>query len=262
MEIKFNKNNIEKLFYKKKNIINPFDIEFADSYSFFTFHKNRTNCEYKIINYKTKKIFLETVNKIKMKEGKGILKNKSFLKQNVLIRESEYNLLESSALLDFVQRYRFKKELFGYGIINDKKIKHKNKNKYYLFETDEVRLFSKDFYIKISFLGSEFPLNKFKRYMYIRDDPKEWVIHIRLLPFEYNKDVLKLCVPYGGTMNQIITNYLLKFFPFLREFLKYRGERKPWKFPFNGLSPNIFPVVYLNKLERIKIKSSLEIIKK
>lgn len=227
---KIEKNVISELYINDQNIIKPWGFETADSSAFFSLEKD-IGWRYKKLSEKYD--FNEKYNKAEvlteMEEGKWHLNIDDQLKNNQIIRHIEATTLEDSYFMDFVMRFRFKKEFIEYAEINDNKYFHKNTNIYYQFPVDKVFLKGKGFDINISIINSIVP-DGLEPVMYIRDNRDEWVIHVRMIPKKWNKEVIKICTGWAGTrpLPQKISDFLLKN-KWLRKQLWYRGERKPYK---------------------------------
>ena len=259
---KIKHNVISELNFKNQNIINPWGFETADSSAFFSLENN--------IGWRYKKVleeyqFDETINKAhiitQMQEGKWELFVNDEIKDNVLIRNVEATTLEDSYFMDFVLRYRFKKEFIEYAKINDTKYYHKDTNVYYQFPVKEVFLQGKGFDINLSIIDSIVP-DGMEPMMYVRDNRDEWVVHVRMVPKKWDKEVIKICTGWAGTrpLPQKLATFLLKW-KWLREQLWYRGERKPYRCKLfrKFINPCAFGMVKIVKDSKLMWKTKLEI---
>jgi hypothetical protein len=255
-------NVIQKLFYNNQNIINPWGFETADSSAFFSLEKDIGWRYTKILEeYKSS----ETQNKAhlitKMQEGKWELFVDDEFQENTIIRKVEATTLEDSYFMDFVLRYRFKKEFIEYAEINNKKYFHQNTNIYYQFPVNKVFLKGKGFDIKLTIIDSIVP-NKMKPVMYVRDNRDEWVVHVRMIPKKWDKEVIKICTGWAGTrpLPQKIAKTLLKW-KWLKKQLWYRGERKPYSCRLfrKFINPCAFGMVKVKKDSKLMWKVKLEI---
>ncbi|HEC63881.1 MAG TPA: hypothetical protein ENI23_01150 [bacterium] len=245
------------------NLIYPWSIEFADSYSFFSlenvgFGNLRTN-------WVTKRNGDGTRGKmdVEMKEGKVRLEYENIGIDNKIYRKASITALKDTYLMDFVIQYRFKKEFFEKGEIAGKTIRHRNSNIYYQYQVDRVELIGDRYKVLVkvkNFEGAE----KFDRYMYIRDKGSEWIVHCRLIPKVADKEVIKLNVRwYNKAIPRILGNALLKNKK-LRETLLYRSERKPyrkWLRPIKILNPSAYKLVRLEEGETVELATVMEVIK-
>lgn len=255
-------NVISELYHNDKNIINPWGFETADSSAFFSLEKG--------IGYRHRKLFeeydsSEQTYKAKittiMKEGKWNLAISDHIQGNTIIRKAEVVTLEESIFMDFVMRFRFKKEFIEYAEIADKRYYHRNTNIYYQYPVDHVFLKGKCFDINIRVLNSIVP-SKMKAVIYARDHQDEWVVHVRMVPKVWDKEVIKICTAWAATrpLPQWISKPLLGL-PSIKEALWYRGERRPFKSRLVGrfFNPTAFGMVRIPKGEKLMWKVKMEI---
>jgi len=263
------KNNvISSLLLNDVNVINPWGIETADSYSFFSMEKG-IGYRYEVLNEKTEATtnLYKTCIHIKMKEGEWILNTSDEIIGNKIVRTAELLCMEDSWFMDFVVRFRFSKSFYSQAFINNKKIIHQSSNIYYQFKTDEARLESdnnnnnnnnnNNVLIKTRETDCAF---KMTPYLYVRDHKDEWVVHARMLPNVEDKGVIKLCSHYFKTLPlpEKLTKHLLRI-PCLKKYLHYRNEHTPYKSKvMKFFSPNAFSLVLLKKGERLFWKVEAE----
>ncbi|MEO1953841.1 MAG: hypothetical protein ABGW74_03975 [Campylobacterales bacterium] len=257
-------NVISELEYDGKNIIKPWGFETADSSAFFSLEKD-IGWRYKKLleEYKTDDTVNEAHVITQMKEGKWELHLRDEIQGDSIIREIEATTLEDGFFMDFVMRYRFKKEFIEYAEINDTIYYHKNTDVYYQFPVDKVFLKGKGFNIDISILDSIVP-DKMEPVMYIRDNRDEWVVHVRMIPKRWDKEVIKICTRWAVTrpLPHKVTTFLLKW-KWLKEQLWYRGERKPygcWLFR-KFVNPCAFGMVKVPKDAKLMWKVKMDITK-
>ncbi len=247
---------IEDVFFGENSIILPWGVETADSWAFFSLDKT-VGYRYKIIE-KSEKVesnYLESMHVVEMKEGKWKLETTDKLEEDKIVRTAKLTCLEDSVLMDFVLRFRFRKELFNCALINNKMIEHANKNVYHQYEVNESMLIGEDIKVKIEASSVE-TSDKFSAQMYVRDQLGEWVVHARMIPIQWHKVVIKLCSRYFNTspLPQWLTNCLLKIDK-IKKYLWYRNEREPYQSRWmKFFSPNAFPMVKLSKGNSISWK--------
>jgi len=257
------KNVIAKLYYKDNNIINPWGFETADSSAFFSLEKGMGWRGNKIVEEYS---FDETSYKAhvitQMKEGKWELNIKDEIADNTIIRKVEAITLEDSIFMDFVIRFRFKKEFIEYAEIANNRYYHQNTNVYYQYSVDKVFLQGKGFGINISVIDKIVP-NKMEPVMYVRDNKDEWVVHVRMVPKEWDKEVIKICTAWAGTrpLPQLVSKPLLSISS-LKNALWYRGERAPFKSRIirKFLNPAAFGMVKVPKNEKLMWHVKMEIV--
>jgi hypothetical protein len=262
---KIKNNVIYELYFQNNNIINPWGFETADSSAFFSLEKD-VGWRYKKLleEYKYGEIDNKAHIITQMKEGKWELFVNDKINENTVIRKVEAITLEDSYFMDFVLRYRFKKEFIEYAKIADKIYYHNNTNIYYQYPVDRVFLKGKYFDINISTEDS-IVSDKMQPVMYVRDNRDEWVVHIRMIPKKWDKEVIKICTRWAGTrpLPQKLSNVLLKW-KWLRKQLWYRGERQPYKCRLfrKFINPCAFGMVKIKKGSKLMWKAKLEIIDK
>ncbi len=119
------------------------------------------------------------------------------------------------------------------------------------------------FHLKISIQDFYCP-SRMKPYMYVRDHEDEWVVHLRMLPVVYDKVVIKLCNNWYKTkpIPQMIASVLLAS-KFIKKYLWYHNERLPYNNRLLKIvNPNAFPMVKLDKGDKLKWSTKMEIIDK
>ncbi len=260
---KIDKNVIAEIYYQGKNIINPWGFETADSSAFFSLEKGvgwryeklEEEYIYDELSYKAHVL-------TKMLEGEWKLNIDDSIEQNCIIRRAEAITLKNSFFMDFVLRYRFKKEFIEYAEINNIKFYHENTNVYYQFPVDNVFLKGKGFDINLSIIDSIVP-DKMNPVMYIRDSKDEWVVHVRMIPKKWDKEVIKICTRWAGTrpLPQRIATTLLKW-NWLKKQLWYRGEREPYRCKLfrRFINPSAFGMVNIPKGKHLMWKVKMEIL--
>ena len=255
----FSSIQLNKLIIKGQNIIKNWGFEAGDSNSFFSIDPVGFKSKHIIEKSRKRNNELEQEILVKMSNGEWKLKTKETVTNNKIRRTQEIICIKPSEFQDIVTRYRFKKKYFSKASINGKTITHKNSNKYYQYGVSEAKLIGKEFQVIIKTENAKFPNNSFKPNIYVRDYRDEWVIHVRLMPFQWDKEIIKWNVPwYNKAIPQWISNKILKV-KWLKNILWLRGERKPYRFPFSILAFNVFPIRFLNKDERVKVTSSCEV---
>lgn len=227
---KIDKNVISELYYKEQNIINPWGFETADSSAFFSLEKD-VGWRYEKLeeNYSFDDVSFNANVTTQMQEGKWKLSIDDNIEENTIIRKVEATTLKDCFFMDFVMRFRFKKEFIEYAQIADKKYYHNDTNVYYQYPADKIFLKGKGFDINISVIDKIVP-EKMEPVMYVRDNKGEWVVHVRMVPKSWDKEVIKICTAWAGTRSlpQIISKPLLSI-KAIKDALWYRGERSPYK---------------------------------
>lgn len=258
------KNVISDLFYEGQNIINPWGFETADSSAFFSLEKG-VGWRYKVLSESYSHD--NTVNQAnvitQMREGLWELNLRDKVEGKSLLRFAEATVLEDSFFMDFVMRFRFKKEAIDYAQIASRKYYHRNTNVYYEYPVDEVYLQAKGYGVKISVVDSVVPSNM-TPVIYVRDNYNdEWVVHVRMIPKSWDKEVIKICTSWAGTrpLPQCISRPLLSVGK-IKDFLWRRGEREPYKnWLFRRfINPSAFGMVAVKRGSKLMWNVKLEIV--
>ena len=243
---------IWSLEYNDENLINPFGIETADTSSFFSL-ESMVGYRYKEIeewsNYSNQRY--EYQKTIGMHNGKWKLHGVEEIDNNRLVRTVNLVCLEDTLFVDFVMRFRVKKDFFDFAYIDGKKIPHRNTNIYYQYPVSHVYLTGK-YRADIKVNDCRMP-KKMAPYMYVRDHEDEWVIHARMLPQDSERKVIKLCNSFCKTrpIPQWMTNILCSNEK-VYDYLKYHNERTPYTNKImRRISPNAFPLVLVKKGEEL-----------
>lgn len=246
---KINNNVISELHHNGANIINCWGAETADSSAFYS-KEDGYGYRYVLLNEesnKTKKKF-NSFSHVRMFEGEWLLKSKSSLNFNSINRKLHLECLEDSYFMDFVMRFRFKKSVVKSVFINNIEYFHKNTNIYYQYPVDYVLINGINFKAKIQIVDSLIP-DGMRRFMYVRDNGNDWIIHVRMLPERCDKCVIKLCNNWYKTrpIPQSLANLLLTS-DIIKNNLWYRGERSKFKTKIlRFINPAAFPIIKLKK---------------
>lgn len=247
------KNNvIWSLEFNDENFIKPFGIETSDTSSFFSLESNvgyRYNEIEEKCNYNN--LYYEYEKTIEMHDGKWKLHGVEEIDGNRLVRTAKVICLEDSYFIDFVMRFRVKKDYFNFAYISDRQIPHMCTNVYYQYPVDYVHLDGK-YKVDIKVIDCKVPV-KMAPYMYVRDHEDEWVIHARMLPQDSERKVIKLCNSFCKTrpIPQWMTNILCSNEK-VYDYLKYHNERTPYTNKImRRISPNAFPLVLVKKGEEL-----------
>ncbi|UFS62409.1 hypothetical protein LOH54_12270 [Sulfurimonas sp. HSL-3221] len=259
---KIGKNVISELYYHGKNIIKPWGFETADSSAFFSLEegvgwRGKTLSEtytYDDTHYRAELL-------VRMKEGLWALSVDDRIDGNCIDRRVEAVTQEDSVFMDFVMRFRFKKAFIEYAEIGGKRYFHNDTNIYYQYPVDRVLLKGSSFAVTISVLDKVVP-EKMTPVIYVRDNRDEWVVHVRMVPEKWDKEVIKICTAWAGTrpLPQWISRPLLARKQF-KKALWYRGERQPFKNRFVRRFLNLaaFAMVRVPKAGRLMWHVRMEI---
>jgi hypothetical protein len=257
LRIAFENGCIDKLLVGHQNIIEKWGFETADSASFFSLSSG--GYRHKILEENID-IEKNSENKadliVQMRDGKWKLGIHEKLNGNIIIRDHQLVTLEDSWFMDFVSRFQFRKEFFDKVIIAGRELRHRKTNLYYQYPVDEVKLIGKDFDIVVR-VKEVVTAGKFGLNMYARDFEDVWVVHARLMPKVWDKEVVKICRSwYNKAIPQWMSRILLSSDK-VKDYLWYRGERKQANFPLNA-----YALVRLKEGEKLRLTTETEIILK
>lgn len=232
------------------NFILPWGIETADSSGFFSLERH---IGYRHSREREEYIADEKSSRAKilcsMPEGGWQLDLDDRLEAgNAVVRTASLVSLEDTILMDFVMRFRFRKDMFQSAEIAGLMLIHGASDVYHQYPVRTARLNGKNFSICIeveeaSCAGVMAPN------LYVRDHANEWVIHARMVPMQVHKEVIKICNKWAGTrpLPSWAASAMLRV-PGLHKFLSYRNERKPYPRIVRRLfNPNAFPMAILPK---------------
>ncbi len=254
IHIIFKEGCIDKLFVNNQNIIKTWGFETADMSSFFSVSGGgyRNKILKKTTNISDTRHAADLI--VQMHGGTWKLNIDEEIKGNKIIREHQLTTLEDSWVMDFVSRFQFKKEFFDKAVIDDREYIHKNTNIYYQYHVNEARLIGKDFNVIVR-TKEAISTDKFKLYTYVRDFNDVWVVHARLMPKEWDREIIKICRSwYNKAIPQCISEILLSSGT-IRDFLWYRGEKKQANFPLNA-----YALVKLKKGEKLQLITETKIV--
>jgi hypothetical protein len=251
--------NIAALRFGGVDLIKPWGIEMADSWSFFSMEGNgyRHRIENETIEANPHKVrcYLE----IKMTEGHlRLFTEDSIESENSVRRFAKLECLADSYLMDFVLRYRFRKELFRAVRIGSHTHEHLNENVYHQYADSTAHLIGDNLNASVVCTKSLVPAGM-APYIYARDAADEWVVHHRMLPTRSDKEIIKLCSRYFKTMPlpQKLSQALLAITP-IRARLWYHNERQPYKsLAGRFFNPNAFPLALLHRTQTLTWESTL-----
>lgn len=167
--------------------------------------------------------------------------------------------LTDSYLMDFVVGYSFPKTWFDSAIINNQKIIHQDSRRRHQHPVTQAILIS-SFNQKITIDFVVQTANLLTPVMYVRDFKDSWIIHCRLLPKNYDKEIIKINFPLKyQAIPQQLSDYILKNYK-IKKYLWYRAETKPysiWNLLFKYFRPSAYPLVLIPKNKTISITCNI-----
>jgi len=246
---------LQQLSVNGQNVIFPWGVEFADSSAFYSL-EDGIGYRYELVEHQVSIDSLSyKVNQIvRMREGLVRLKlEETLTSPRELRRICTLTCLEDTTLMDFVMRYRFQHSSFPMGYIGGRELLFTGSNIYHQYKVNVASVGNSDFSISVKIAEKSVPSCMTGK-MYLRDCDNAWILHARMLPISWDKEVIKLCSKWFGTrpLPQWVSVPLLKIL-LIRKALWYRGERLPYRNWFISLfAPNAFPMLTLNKGEVLR----------
>jgi hypothetical protein len=240
---------INQLRLEGEDIIYPWGVECADRSTFFSLERG-VGYRYDVLEQEQHAS--EKSNRYSLRvsaaDGEWTLKGTDKLLTDKITREVKLECIEPTLLMDFVMRFRFRKEHFDLATIAGTSIRHTDSRRNHQFETDSVRLHGDSCDARISVQEHSAP-EKLTPHMYVRDQSEEWVVHARMLPNMADEEVIKLCNSWAGTrpLPQWVSDRILSS-ERIKSALWYRGEREPFENAVLArINPNAFPLVRLDR---------------
>ncbi|MBB6091256.1 hypothetical protein HNQ60_000102 [Povalibacter uvarum] len=239
---------IAELHHAGRNLIRPWGIETADSSGFFSLEPGiGYRHEREVEEYEGDHTRSASRHVVRMPEGYWSLRTAARVEGTVLHRQATLHSLEDTILMDFVMRFRFRREFFSTAQIAGKTIQHRRSDVYHQYAVRSARLDGPEMSVVIEIENASCG-RVMQPMLYVRDHADEWVVHARMLPSEHRKEVIKVCNGWAGTRSlpSWMSGPILAV-PGLRTFLRYRNERKPYPRIIGRLfNPNAFPMAMLS----------------
>jgi hypothetical protein len=248
-------NVLRELSVGGQNVILPWGVEFADSSAFYSLEEG-VGYRYDLLEHQESFEHLShTIHQvIQMREGLVRLKLRELLDgPRELRRTCTLTCLEDTTLMDFVLRYRFSASEFPKGYIAGRVLPFVGSCVYHQYAVDSAAIGNDEYSIRIQITGKKVPTCMLG-HTYLRDSENAWVLHIRMLPIKWDKEVVKLCSRWFGTrpLPQWANMTMLQI-PWVKAALWYRGEQRPWGNRFACIfSPNAYPMARLAKGEVLR----------
>lgn len=248
----FGGNVLRELSVDGKNVIRPWGVEFADSSAFFSL-EDGFGYRYEVLECRetVRPLFREIYEVVRLREGLVGLELAEILAgPREYRRTCTLTCLEDTTLMDFVLRFRFRAENFPMGYIAGRILPFAGSCIYHQHPVDSAVVGNADYSICVAVIGKTVP-PAMQSNVYLRDGEDAWVLHLRMLPVAWEKEVIKLCSRWFGTrpLPQWASKPLLRK-PWVRKALWYRGEQRPWRNRVACVfSPNAYPMVRLKKGE-------------
>lgn len=244
------------------NFIYPWGVEAADTLGFFSLERGvgyrhtREFEEFQVHETSSRSRFI-----VRMPEGRWDLALRDEIENaQSLLRRAVLTTLEHTVLMDFVVRFRFRKEWFPSAEIGVLRLRHRASDIYHQYPVREARLNGHAFSVRVA-VEDSFCSRAMQPSLYIRDHADEWVVHARMIPKEFHKEVIKICSGWARTLPlPAWASRALLALPGVRPRLWYRNERNPYpRLIRRLLNLNAFPMAWLPAGESIHWAVRMEI---
>lgn len=246
---------LQELSLNGENIIRPWGVEFADSSTFYSL-EDGFGYRYELLKHQETngQLSHELCQIIRLREGLVRLElNETLAGPREFRRTCTLTCIEDTTLMDFVLRFRFLAAKLPYGYIARRTLPFVGSCVYHQYPVDSAAIGNDQYAIRVEAIGKAVP-SCMKGHVYLRDGEDAWVLHMRMLPSAWDKEVIKLCSRWFGTrpLPQWASVPLLRV-PQVKEALWYRGERRPWRNRIACIfSPNAYPMVRIKKGEVLR----------
>lgn len=239
---------IRELRRDTRNFILPWGIETADSVGFFSLepgvgYRYRRTAE----EYSSDESCSRAKSVVRMPEGHWQLSLEDRIESaSSICRQAQLTSLEDTILMDFVLRFRFRKQFFHEARIAGRTLRHRASDVYNQYPVRAAQLIGEEFSISVEIEDAQCG-EELCPMLYVRDHADEWVVHARMIPQRHAKEVIKLCNGWAGTRSlPLWLSRPVLALPGMRSFLWYRNERKPYPRIMRRLfNPNAFPMARL-----------------
>lgn len=254
---------IRALHLHGQNFILPWGIETADTVGFFSLEKPIGYRHVREIeNFRSDAHRAQSETIVRMPEGYWALHLDDCIENaSTLRRHASLTSLEDTVLMDFVMRFRFRKEFFPSAEIAGQTLRHRASDVYHQYPVRTVRLNGVEFSIHIEVEQAN-NNGVLEPNLYVRDHANEWVVHARMVPKKIYKEVIKICNKWAGTRAlPSWANSAVLGIPGVRTFLWYRNERQPYPRIVRRLfNPNAFPMALLPKGSTLEWQVRMDIV--
>ena len=252
--ISFKDEEIDQLSIDNDNIVLPWGIEFADSSSFYSSESG--------IGLRYTENLIGTKKCINLTSGKFLLDSNTTVTASEVNRSICATAQTDAELMDFVLRYRFKKDSVTKMEIAGNPIHHTGSNIYHQYKTDRIKVyFSNGREGSITLQSATVPKGM-QQVMYVRDQRNEWVVHIRFIPVQYDKEVIKVCTSWARTkpLPQFLSKIILSNDK-IKKYLWYKTELRPYQNIFVRYFINLaaYPLVKIARNSQLKISACFKI---
>lgn len=248
--------SLRRLSWNGQQWIQPWGLEMADAYSFFSLETGGWENDPVIISQETSRQHTTNQLRLDLREGQWQLDWGETVQETAVQRAVSFTALANGWAMDFVMRFAFRREKISHAQIANHTVLWDGANYYHQYPTKEVILFHGQGQIKIGVDTAEFPPD-WRQVMYVRCSAKEnaWIVHLRLLPRQWPREIIKLRLI--GARHVILPSTfgrLLNAWPRLAAHLRYAGENK--RFNFGRI--NAIPINFVARGSRFTLAATVQ----
>lgn len=250
--------SLQALYLDGRQIIRPWGIETADARAFFSLETGGWGNQVLDREVTRSGRRLEGLVTVRMAEGLWTATLADTVSDQSVERRLRYLALEDTWAMDLVMRFVFRRSVVRQAEIADRQIVWDGADYYHQYETQQALLYLDRYKLEIRLMDSHYP-PAWRLWMYVRCSPREdaWVVHIRLLPAIWRREVLKCrCIgSYHVVFPEILSRQVLKI-PGLAQCLRYAGERNR-RF---GSHLNVYPLALISKGTTITLQAKVDVL--
>ncbi|MCP4422732.1 MAG: hypothetical protein GY805_39490 [Chloroflexi bacterium] len=246
--------SVKELYLADEQIAQPWGIETADAYAFFSLENRGWQARLSDHKVQFTDTHLNGRFTVQMREGQWQGTIQETIATDGIERTFTYHAVQDSWAMDIVQRYVFKKTAVFAATIANQTITWDNDNYYHQYPVQQVQLHTKNGPLILKATQIQHP-PEWKQVMYVRCSPYEnaWVIHLRLLPAIWQREIIKTRLKGNRqlVMPTIVSQPLLKI-PTVARYLRYAGENNRHHFRSNAI-----PLLHIQQGTVITLQSRL-----
>jgi hypothetical protein len=250
--------SLRELHLDGQQVIRPWGMETADARAFFSLETGGWGSQVLHREVARTPTSQETSVTVRMAEGLWRAKLTDSLFDRGIVRLLSYTAEEDTWAMDLVMRFAFRRQAVRAAEIAGRTITWDGANLYYQYEVRRVLLRLDRRQLRISVRDREYP-PEWRLSMYVRCSPTEdaWVVHVRLLPSEWRREIIKL--RWLGSRHFVfperVSGGLLRIGPLARH-LRYAGEQKR----LLGSRLNAYPLLLIPRGTVIELKAEAELL--
>ena len=250
--------SLRELHVEGQQIIRPWGFETADARAFFSLETGGWGGQVLRREVARTAAGQQAFVTVRMAEGLWRARLTDSVSDRVIARQFSYRAEEDTWAMDLVMRFAFRRRAVSAAEIAGRTIAWDGANLYHQHEVRRVALRLNGRQMRISVTAGDHP-PEWRLFMYVRCSPTEdaWVVHVRLLPPEWQREIIKL--RWLGSRHLVFPEWmsrgLLRIKPLARH-LRYAGEQRR----FMGSRLNAYPLLLIPRGTVIELKAEAELL--